>query len=401
LNRIPTPAQVVAGDPAAGISARLYLDRLPDIYRQQAIADIQQFKTMMTGNAGGGAIMGVMWMQMFVFGAPMFQLYPLAEPAVRDGQELTVEVRYDRKRLNLNFEAVLTAKADSELSKLTAAITPHTSLFPQMLGSDLAARGIVRGTIPEGVRKIFIPQIEAGLGQIPQADPVWGALAAKIGESLLPTFREGEIDFAGGLSGPGKNDRYGIVAGLRLKDAAGVETALRDAVKALPKDAQAIFKLDAATIGGVKVHQILPPPLPEPAKSLFGESTIHIAFRPDGVVAAFGDGAPATLGAGLTAKPQVIAQTFIEASGRKLVSLVTKIDAEAGKKFKAFLGTELDRIPLMEMAVEGGSALKVRYGNGFTTMIPAMGWFMFSAAPMRPAPVAVPAAAPVLAPPIK
>jgi hypothetical protein len=402
LDRIPSPAQIVAGDPKAAVSARLYFDRLPEQHRQQAIGGVQQFKTLLNGNVGGdGAMksMGVAWMQMVLLGGPMFQLYPLVEPAIRDGQELTLDFRYDRAHLNLNFEAALTAKTGSELSKLVAALKPVASLFPQMLGTDLAARGLMRGTIPADIRKVIVAQLEAGLAMAPQGDPVWGPFAAKIGESMLPTLREGEIDLAGGLRGPGKNDGYGIVAGLRLKDAAGVEKALREAVKALPKDFQAMFKLDATTVGEGKVHQILLPPLPEPAKSIVGESTVHIAFRPDRVVVAFGDGAPGILGAGLSAKPQPVAQSFVDASGRMLIPLVSKIDANAGKKFKAFIGSEIDRVPILEMAVEGGSTLKVRYGNGLATFVPLLGFYTFRAVGMEAqriqvAPAAVPPAAP-------
>jgi hypothetical protein len=217
---------------------------------------------------------------------------------------------------------------------------------------------------------LIVPQIEAGIGQMPTLDPTWGPFGAKIAESLLPTLREGEFDLAGMLRGPGVGDRYGIVAGLRLKDAAGVEKAFRDAVKSLPQAEQGMFKLDSATVGGVKVHQILLPPLPEPAKSIFGESSVYIAFRPDGVVASFGDGGAAILQPALAAKPQPLPSVQVEASGKRLVPLVTKIDADAGKKFKAFLGNEIDRVPIIETAVEGGATLKLRYGNGVATLMP-------------------------------
>ena len=324
----------------------------------------------------------------------MFQLYPLAEPAVRDSKEVIANLRFDRARLNLTYDFEVTAGPGSELSKLTAAIKPATSLFPQMFGPDLAARALIRSTIPEDIRKLVVGQAEAGVQQMPSGDPTWGPFAAKIAESVLPTLREGEIDLAGMLRGPSKDDRYGIVAGLRLKDTPAVEKAFRDAVKALPKADQAMFKLDAATVGGVKVHQILLPPLPEPAKSLFGESTVSIAFRPDGIVAAFGDGGANLLQPALAAKPQPLPQTLVEASGRRLVPLVTKIDAEAGKKFKAFLGNEIDRVPIIETALEGGSSLKLRYGNGFATLMPLVmlvGYQEFSQ--VKPA-VAVPAPPP-------
>ncbi len=165
-------------------------------------------------------------------------------------------------------------------------------------------------------------------------------------------------------------------------------------MKALPKNDQALFKLDTATVAGVKVHQV--PPAPEPLRPFFGEPTIHVAFGTDRIVIAFGDGALGLLEKGLTAKTQPIPQSYIDVSCRKLVPLVTKIDADVGKKFKAFLGNDLDRIPLLEMAVEGGSALKVRYGNVLANLVPMGGLFMVRMAEgerMRQAqPVPAPAA---------
>lgn len=386
LNRIPTPAQVSANDPAAALSATLYLDRVPEQFRQAAVGGVQQFKALLHGEPGPRGSFGIGMAELMILAGPLFQLYPLAEPAVRDGREFTLNLKFDRKRLDLLAELTLTARSGSELARLTSSIRPPTSLFPQMLGDDAAVRGLVRATIPDDLRKAFLPKLEAGLGRAPNDVPVWGALAGKLGEKLLPTLQEGEIDIAGALRGPFKGDRYGIVAGLRLKDAAAVEQALRDAVKALPKEARDVIKLGAMTDGGMRVHKVQLPPLPEPAGAIFGESTVYVAFRPDAVVAAFGEHAVDGLRAAFAAKPQPCIHYMLEASGRKLVPLVTRIDAEAGKKFKSFLGDDVDRVPLAEIAVEGGAALKVRYGNGLTTLLPAMFFFAVTrdAAPFQP-----------------
>jgi hypothetical protein len=398
LNRIPTPSQF-AGDATAAISAQVFLDRLPDQLKQQALSGVQQTKAMINGgmNGPGMSMIPATWMAMTLMSGPMFQLYPLAEPAVRDGKQVTANLRFDRKSLNLIYDFEVTPVAGSELAKLTAALKPVTSLFPQMFGNDIAAHALVRSTIPEDIRKLIVPQAEAGVPQMQASDPTWGPFAGKIAESLLPSLREGEIDFAAMLSGPGAGDRYGIVAGLRLKDAGNVEKAFRDGVKALPQPLQGMFKLDAATVGGAKAHQIIIPPLPEPAKSIFGDSSVYIAFRPDGVVAAFGDGGSAALQPAITAKPQPMPSVLAEVSGKRLVPLVTKIDAEAGKKFKTFLGTEVDRVPIIEMFLEGGTSLKLRYGNGFVTLLP---WFVLGYARVAEAPQAQPAIA-VPAAPIK
>lgn len=398
-NRIPTPEQIVAGDPNALLSAKVFVDRVPEHYRQMAVNGVVQFKERMQ-NAGGGAggmRMGFGAWELLALGGQYFQLYPLAEPIVRDTQELTLNARYDRSKLNLTLDCAFKSQNGSELNKLTAAIQPPMSLFTQMIGTDPAARAIVRGTFPEDLRKLLVPKLEEVLKQAPNEVPVWGAFMQRLGEAAIPTIRDGEIDLGAALRGPGKEDRYGIVGGIRLKDAGNFEKNLREAVAALPKDMQGLFKLDATSVSGVKVHQVMLPPLPEPAKSIFGESTLFVTFRPDAILLGFGEGAMDGLKEGLTAKPQVAPQYLVEGSGKKLVPLVTKINAEAGKKFKDFLGAEIDRVPLMELAIEGGSELKIRFGNVLTMGIPAFIFVgMEARAQFQPLP---PGAAPIAPPP--
>jgi hypothetical protein len=377
VSRVPAPDQIQAGDPTAAVSAHLWINRIPEALRQQAITGVQQARsTLDAGRQGPAPVWGITIFQVFLLGGPMFQLLPLAEPAIRDGQELALNLRYDRKHLNLESELVLTAKPGSELTRLIAPLKTPISLFPELLGPEMAGRGILRSTIPESIRKQLDTQLQSGLAVLPQADPTWGGFAAKIVESLLPTLREGEFDLAAGLAGPGKDDHYSVVAGLRVKDGAGVEKGFRDAVKSLPEKDRALFKLDAATAGGVKVNQF---PLPVAAlKPIFGESVIQIAFGQDRIVVSFGDGGLPLLEKALKAKSQPLPRTFIEVSAQKLVPLVTKIDADAGKKFKTFLGTEIDQVTLLQVAVEGGSTLKLRYGNVFTSLAP-LGLFAFRA----------------------
>ncbi|HEX4588707.1 MAG TPA: hypothetical protein VH120_02180 [Gemmataceae bacterium] len=371
--KAPTPEQVVAGDPTAGISARINLDRVPGEFRQRTLGSVQQFKAMV-GGAQGPGVPGFISLAGFALYGPIMALYPLVEPAVRDGRELTIDMRFDRKHLNLGMDLTLTAQPGSELEKLTRAVRHSTSLFPQIFGPETAGRAMIRTTIPEDLRKLIIPQIEMGFGRLPDEVPVWGKFTAKIGEAVLPTLKEGEIDLAVGLRGPYDGAGYGLFGGLRLKDAAALEKAFRTAVQELPKEARAMFVLDSVTIGETKVHAVKLPPLPEPAKSLFGTDVLLVAFRNDAMVMAFGQSSMGSLHDGLDAKPQPTPKTLMEVSGKRLVPLVTKIDAEAGKKFQAFLGNELDRIPILEASVEGGAALKAHFGNVLTSFVP-LGFF--------------------------
>jgi hypothetical protein len=372
--KAPTPEQIVAGDPTAGFSARLNLDRLPGEFRQRTLGSVQQFKAMVGGAQAAGVPWSIGLAGLALYG-PILEIYPLAESAVRDGRELTVDLRFDRKHLNLGMDLTLTAQPGSELEKLTRAVRRSTSLFPQFFGPETAARALIRTSIPEDMRKLIIPQIEMGFGRLPDEVPVWGKFTAKIGEAVLPTLKEGELDLALGLRGPYDGASYGLFGGFRLKDAAAVEKAFRTAVRELPKDARDMFVLDAGSIGETKFHTVKLPPLPEPAKSLFGDNGLLVAFRKDAVVLAFGKSAMVSLHEGLDVKPQPTPRTLMEVSGKRLVPLVTKIDADAGKKFQAFLGGELDRIPILEASVGGGAALKAHFGNLLTTFVPLVGLF--------------------------
>ena len=98
LSRIPTPQQVVAGNPTAGVSFRLFMDRVPEVLRQQVLANVQQFKTLVSGNLGGGGpTMGLAIVAFARLRCSHVPAAPAREPAIRDGQELTLDVRFDRR----------------------------------------------------------------------------------------------------------------------------------------------------------------------------------------------------------------------------------------------------------------------------------------------------------------
>jgi hypothetical protein len=402
-SRLPAPAQIYRGDDKAVASVHVFLDRVPQSLKDAALTGVQQFKALLRGEAmpgGGMGTFGIGFAETF-FVTPLLQVYPYLEPAIRDGQELTLDLRFNRPRLDLSYDLTLTPKPGSELARLAAAVPKPTSLFNALLG-DAAARWQMRFTIPEDLRKGWVPKLETGLKELPQGVPVWGALAAQAGNALLPTLREGNIDFAAGLRGPGNGERYAIVAGLRLKDGTAVGASFRAAVQGLPKDIQDNIILDVMTVDGIKVHQIRLPKLPEPVGAIFGNdveaNAVYIAFRPDAVVAAYGTGVGAALAEGLTGKAGPVQALVVEASAKRLVPLVTKIDAEAGKKFRTFMGKEIDQFRLFDLTIEGGPALRVRYGgNGMLTAGMA-GWLMYRTAEIRPAPAALPVA-PVAPPP--
>jgi hypothetical protein len=384
-NRIPAPAQVYPGAGTAVASARLFLERLPQPLKDAALTGIRQFKTALRGEAPPVGVFGIGMAELMIV-SPLIPLEPFLEPAIREGQDLTLDFRFDRPRLDFSYDLTLTPKPGSDLARTVAAVVPAKSQFGPLLGADPAARWQVRLTLPEDLRKVVVTKLEALFQNVPDNAPTWAALALSALKKGLPTIRDGEIDIALGLRGPHKAECYVAVAGLRIKDATGVERAVRDAVKEMPKEAQGMIKLDAATIGNLKVHQIQPPPLPEPAKSIFGDGPLHFAFSQDALLVAFGPDALSALKDGMAAKPQPTPGLVMEASAKRLLPLVTKANAEAGKMLSTFIGNEIDVLRLVSLEVEGGPALKVRYGNGIVPLVAGFGFFRTVAVPAQPPP---------------
>jgi hypothetical protein len=174
------------------------------------------------------------------------------------------------------------------------------------------------------------------------------------------------LDFGGVLRGPLPDQRYVIVAGLKVKEGQKIEQAIRDVVKELgPKERENI-KLDHQRVLGTTVHLIRPPEreVDENAKKIFGNMDIFLAIREDVAFVTVGQQGLAAMkeaidGAGKAAGKGGAPVQF-EVSVSKVVPLSPENQekmAEAVKK--VFTGADQNR-DKVRITLQGGEALRLR-----------------------------------------
>ena len=91
------------------------------------------------------------------------------------------------------------------------------------------------------------------------------------------------------LRGPDKNDQYTAIGAISAKDTAALEKAIKEALKAAPKEVTDRVKLDSFKLDGVSVHEIVVgDELPPEAQKIFTKSSVYIAFTSNAIYASFG-----------------------------------------------------------------------------------------------------------------
>src|SRR5262249_10618608 len=181
---------------------------------------------------------------------------------------------------------------------------------------------------------------------------------------MAPTLKSGELDLAVAIKGPTKGV-YTLVGGFKVKDGNAIEQAAREVIKVLPESDRSKIKLDAATAGGVKIHQLdVRKDTDARTRRAFGDNPAFVAFRDDALFLAFGVDGLSALKEALAAKPQVAPQLRFEVDVARLAPAISnqeKLSKDAILKAasEAFGkgGTDSGRI---SVTVEGGQALKAR-----------------------------------------
>src|SRR5262249_59101563 len=105
-----------------------------------------------------------------------------------------------------------------------------------------------------------------------------------VAKSLEPSLRAEEFDGAFELRGPDAKKLYTIVGGVRVKEGAAIEKALKEAVNALGAAERANVHLDAESAGDVKIHRIdihKDKEYGDAARKTYGDNPMYFALRPD------------------------------------------------------------------------------------------------------------------------
>ncbi|MBY0522407.1 MAG: hypothetical protein K2R98_03375 [Gemmataceae bacterium] len=358
-NKLLTPATVLPGNPAATLSITMRFDRIPDAIKQLALGQME----MKLADEADKKLDNETEAQQKFRVAVMKEMARRITQLFKEGGAMTINVDVDRKNNELVTDLTLQGKSGSKLASDIAELGQSKTLFLGALGTDSAMNGLLHIVLPAEVTKALGPVYDEGVKQAldKEKDEAKREAAKKFLDVLGPTFKAGDLDLAFSLRGPSKDNRYGVVGGMKVKDGAAIDKAFRTLVKGLKQEEQDKIEFDADSVGAVKIHKFkIEKDIDDKAKALFGVNPLYLALRSDAVLIGFGEGGLSALKEAIAAKPQEGPQFQFEMSVRRLGPALEREHKEAAKLIEDAFGKtkDADRI---RFTVEGGKALKVRF----------------------------------------
>jgi hypothetical protein len=282
---------------------------------------------------------------------------------LNEGNELTLRLDVDQKGGEISADFALSGQPTSKLAKSIADLGNSKSLFAGALGSDAAMSLLINASLSDSLKKAAGPVIDEGIEKALREEKKDEnkVLAEKFLKVLTPTLKSGELDTAITMRGPGKNDKYSMVFGIKIKDGAAVDKTFRDIAKGLKKEEQERIFFDAEKIGTVNVHKLdVAKDVDKKAKEMFGDGPLYLAIRSDAAYFAFGDGALVSLKEALSAKPGIAPIVQFEMSINRFAKVMAIEDPDIAKAAKEAFGSGKGNDKL-RLTLTGGNSLRTRF----------------------------------------
>jgi hypothetical protein len=275
-----------------------------------------------------------------------------------DTKEITLKLDVDTKTDELALELTVSGVKGSDLAKTIASWKSKSVVSAALLDKPALALTANVG-LPQSIKKALAPAIDEGvkLG-LSLAPGELQEIFEPLAKAMMPTLKAAEFDGGLALMGPNSKNLYTYIQASKIKDGLKIESAIKDVVKKIP-EAGNFVKLDAEKIGDVSVHSITLPQLDENAKKMFGDSDIHLAFRDDLVLVAFGPDYKQTMKAVLSSKPSDGPIAKFTVNGYKLSAILEATDPAAAKVAKAAFG-KTPEAESFYVTIEAGNELKIR-----------------------------------------
>jgi hypothetical protein len=282
---------------------------------------------------------------------------------LNEGNELALRLDVDQKGGEITADFSLSGQPTSKLAKSIADLGNTKSLFAGALGSDAAMSLLINASMSDSLKKAAGPVIDEGIEKALREEKKEEnkVLAEKFLKVLTPTLKSGELDTAITMRGPGKNEKYSMVFGIKIKDGAAVDKTFRDIAKGLKKEEQERIFFDVEKIGTINVHKLdVAKDVDKKAKEMFGDGPLYLAIRSDAAYFAFGDGALASLKDALSAKPGIAPVVQFEMSISRFAKVMAIEDPDIAKAAKEAFGSGKanDRV---RITLEGGKSLRTRF----------------------------------------
>jgi hypothetical protein len=360
------PADVLGGRPEYLVSATVRLDRLPDGYRKVALAGAENFlakgKEQPVPNETPA-------MKEFRAKA-VDSLAANIRDILESGEEASLRVHVDPKSEEFALELELSGVKGKKLAKDIQSIREHKSVVGGAIASPEAAFSLNLSVgMPADLRKPFGPVVDDGLAQLLKGANVPGEILTKaepLLKALVPTVKAGELDIGFAFVGPDKDEKYTLVAGMKVVDGKKLEGVVKETIKKeLPPEAGDLFKLDEEDLsGGAKLHRVaVADHLDANATKVFGKSDLYLTFRDDLLVLAVGPGAKDAIKKAVASKPADVGVFRTEVHLARVVPLAgenaQELAAAKAAAEKVF-GKGGSKADVIKFSIDGGDSLKVK-----------------------------------------
>ena len=359
--KLADPVQILGKD-GPTFSATVRLDQLPEAARQLAIPEIERRLQQLGADQ---KIPGESPAQQALRNAAAKEFVQCVLGVVKDGSEVSLAIDLNAKSKELSASLSLTGKQGTELAQSIQKLGKGESRFGGLRGGNVAFRGLTHIVLPEDLSKSFGKLIDEGAAEALAKiqEPAKRQQAQQLIDVLLPTLKAGELDSCIQLRGPNADQKYTVLAGIKVKNGVKlgntVSSLLADALKQMPEPQRSLLKVDFASIGTVKVHRLELPADGGPAsemQKILGESAVHVAFRDDAVLIAIGKDSMAALKeavAGATAGPS---QMFLyEVDVARLAPIVAPTEELRASAKKIF---QNGQDGMVRLQLEGGASLR-------------------------------------------
>ncbi len=358
-DRLPAAAKLLDPKEKAAVALRLHFDRVPKEVKDKTVAALDEI-----------ARKGLQSAEELLPNAVKLADHRGWKAAVQNGKELALQLDLVPATGEVKAFLQLTPQEGSELAILLAGLVRGPSLGAALVGGEPLGAVHARLSLSEEIGGFFLTQGRQILKESEEKieDEKVRQAFSSVAKALEPTIKEGVLDTALVLHGPGPKQRYAAVLALQLKDSLAVEKAGKKLIGFLPANHPLrLLAIDSDTVAGMKVHRYpLGEMVPEPIQTLFGKTPAAIAFRKDGIVAAYGEDAEEHLGRALAVDLAKAAPLAIRADGdaKRLADLIARGDPKASaaerERIKKFADLFEGRLRLFELSLSGGQTLQMR-----------------------------------------
>jgi hypothetical protein len=285
------------------LSASLFIDRIPDNYKQIALSQLE----LKLADAKEARTAGDTPAHARLKATAADALAADVKSLLRDGTELRLRLGLDRRAGEFAADLSLNGRPGSRLASDLAGLGNARSLFGALAAKDAALNFGLTVALPDRLREALGPVIDelTAKAAADEKDAGKRHVIEAGGRAWAPTFKSAELDLGASLRGPDAGGQFTALVGLKVVNGKGIEKFTRDLLAQIPEADRPRATFDVAKVGDSPVHRVdLGKHLDANGRRVLGDNPLFVAFRDDAVILAIGpDGLPAARDA-LTPAPE-------------------------------------------------------------------------------------------------